>query len=200
MTLTLSLVCALNANIYFDIGAYKPKASHGGVIWGLELFQPVDERFTLTGGGNLFIKQKNDKVSVPNDIGGTTTRWSRENNYYFVPMLAGVKINLMEKVMPVPFVGAGIGWGLCWNYYYESFEDGTPPINETRYYHGFTWQINGGALIELTSAVELYGKLYYTRAPLKRRYDDITGGKMTDDLNMSGMGISFGIRVPMDWW
>jgi hypothetical protein len=186
----------LNASLAFDIGFYTPSNSKTSVIWGLETFRVIDERVFLNFMGSFFYKEYHEyRVIAPGDpliqsleINKTDYRFST----YYIPLMAGVKIHVAEFEDLRPFVGGGLGYGIAWQKVFRDLEETTgQKYSDTRFYGGFTWQLNLGAAYRLGSASEVYAKFFYNGADYKRN----TGRHEWDRLDMSGIGASLGLRM-----
>jgi hypothetical protein len=197
----------LNAGVGFDIGGYVPVDSKFGTIWGVDLLKNIDERVDINFSANYFRKNfDGNRDYLKNEGSGSATHFLKDSDIttsYF-PMMVGFRVAVGEHEFQ-PFVGAGIGWGLAWESVYKRVpaegtlgEDGYKPpftVDETKFYNGFTWQLNSGVGYKIASNSQVYGKLFYNRAVMTRDRKATAEGLQIKELNLSGIGLSLGIRV-----
>ena len=192
--LIIFMGCLLNANFAFDIGYYCPQDADNGIIWGYDWFKVIDERVHFGVMGNIFYRNytatrtltiDDDKIKANSDLISM-----------FLPLMLGVQINFMDTDIR-PFAGGGIGWSIGKDTIFNAkYDSQALNIHDTRFFSGFTWQINSGAKYSLGKNSELYGKVFYAFSPLKHSADKSNTSVMRyKNLDMSGVGISIGLRM-----
>jgi hypothetical protein len=163
---------SLYANMAFDIGLHIPSTKYAdtGVKWIFENFKVIDERvFLELPRADLYTKDMD------------------ENKVTFIPTFFGVRVDIPANGAITPFAGGAIGWGFAFRTRYS--DDVNYNKDKTFSYGGFVYELNAGAKYPLGSFSELYGKGYYMLATLKDG-----GGKNARILDMSGPGISIGMK------
>jgi opacity protein-like surface antigen len=196
----------LNAGVGFDIGGYKPADSKLGTIWGVDLLKNIDERVDLNLSVNYFRKnyEGGTREYLKTPTSGSLILKDSDITTSYLPLMAGFRVAVGEHEFQ-PFVGGGLGFGLAWESVYnrvpasgtEGTESYEPPftVDETKFYSGFTWQINTGVRYEIASSSQVYAKLFYNRAVMTRDRKSTDEGLLIKELNLSGVGLSIGIRV-----
>jgi hypothetical protein len=195
ITILLSLLIAtviLSAGVGFDIGLYVPADSKLGTIWGLDFLKNIDERVDLNLSMNYFRKNFDGNREYLESSGSSSALILKDSDITtsYLPLMAGFRVAVGEHEFQ-PFVGGSLGLGLAW----ESVYNREHAVDETKFYSGFTWQINTGVRYEIASSSQVYAKLFYNRAVMTRDRKPTDEGLLIKELNLSGIGLSLGIRV-----
>ena len=85
---------------------------------------------------------------------------------------------------------AGLGYQFLWNKEENYLED----KKDTRFYHGFAYQVSAGAGIEMSSSAILFAEAFYHGGKVKRNKTDTAGLPTWSEVDMSGVGIRIGIN------
>ena len=139
---------AQDSNITVKAGAAYPDAPEKvGFDSAVAFNLGVDKYFTLgaeTGFG--WVKWKESGNST--DLGNLNITSVEKTNLYSMPLLAVATLRLadmMENYGVMPYITGGAGYSWTW------FRN--PDAKET--FHGFTWQVMGGAAFRLGSDSDL---------------------------------------------
>lgn len=192
----LLIVGSAYAGNSFELGFYNPKDSKSGIIIGYERVFNVDESVSLNLNNNFFFKEetKDRYIFQGNPLNSNLVLRELEFKTYYFPSTFGIKININET-KPNLFIGGGIGWGLAWQSVYISKNILPLGLDETKFYNGFVWQINTGLEYSLSSRTVIYSKIFYNKNKLSRDREITDFGISWNEINMSGFGILFGLRI-----
>jgi opacity protein-like surface antigen len=199
------LICSkafLWANFAFEIGALVPNDTDAGIYWGYDWFKNIDEKINFGLMGNFFYRNTHSKRSVTYSVlNGTEYDTFKEKVDVntitrYIPMMLGITLRLGDDTLS-PFIGGGLGYGLG----IESIFGNKSDVKQaTNWFGGWNFQFSGGAMYELGSSSDIYGKVFYQVSNLRRIGDlDDKGpqNKKPDyrELDLTGYGIMFGIRM-----
>lgn len=143
----------------------------------------VDKYFTLgVESGFGWVKWKESGNST--DLGNLNITSVEKTNLYSVPLLATATVRLadmMENYGVMPYITGGAGYSWTWFRH--------PDIKET--FHGFTWQVMGGAAFRLGSDSDLQFVLEagYRGAAIEN--------SDSFELDMSGFAARAGVSFPL---
>jgi outer membrane protein W len=143
----------------------------------------VDKYFTLgVESGFGWVKWKESGNST--DLGNLNVTSVEKTNLYSVPLLATATVRLadmMENYGVMPYITGGAGYSWTWFRH--------PDFKET--FHGFTWQVMGGAAFKLGSDSDLQFVLEagYRGAAIENA-DSF-------ELDMSGFAARAGVSFPL---
>jgi len=193
-------VCFLHAGFGFSVGYYFPQDPKSGFIWSLESVRVIDERVDLVFSGDLFTRDyQSGKVIANTPVPGTVDHFTLNSNVSttYMPFMVGAKIKLVDldlgNMMLQPFAGGNIGWGMAWESV-KFIDANNSRYDDSSFFNGFVAQINVGASLPLGTNSNLYTKLFYNFSDFTKDSDE-DNGIVFDELNMSGIGISLGIRM-----
>jgi len=193
--------CFLHAGFGFSVGYYGPVDPDGGVIWGLETVRVIDERVDLVFSADFFTRSFNKGMKYTIKEHDGTTHPATARSYVtttYIPTLVHAKIKIVDidlgSVVLQPFAGGGLGWGMAWESV-KSLENNIYPYDDWSYYNGFAWQLNAGVQLPLGTNSNLYSKVFYNGSKFTKDIDVTQEGVSWSELNMSGVGISLGIRL-----
>lgn len=187
------------ANSAVEVGFYNPKDSKTSFIFGYEKHADVDERVTILFSSNFFYRSFTEDRSIgivgDGNSSTVTVKRSSELKTYYLPFLIGGRVSFPE-ITPNPFIGGGVGWGIAWeSVYIAKTGEMLKSIDDVKFYNGFTWQINTGAQYPLGSKTDVYVKLFYNGSTLSRDRKKTDTGITWDEINMSGLGLSLGLKL-----
>jgi len=208
---------SLPRNIAIDASIYAPNDRAKSGMISLEFYKVYNERFTLLGniagyyGSN---KDENEKGSIADNPDIDTVEYDREYSTLFFPIMIGGRIDVYQSKGIKYFVGVGFGLGIAvdmditnlvsglWKANEEVDGDGNAVAKDfirdrSNLYYGFNYQLNTGASYIAKEGIEVYGKIYYNGADL-RRDTGLTADEvgLGDRVNMSGWGAGIGARFP----
>jgi hypothetical protein len=89
-------------------------------------------------------------------------------------------------------ISAGVGYAFLWNNFtnYETEED------KTQFFHGFAWNVAAGVSHPLSRASDVFGEIvYYSGKPSRDAGETEIGLPVRSEIDMSGIGLRFGIRI-----
>ena len=200
----------LLANYSFDVGAYNPVDSGTSAMWSAEYFRAFDDNLDLILNIKYFQKTDNKMDQFDYTPGGgipvTGQRLPAEITTMHFPMLAGARYNITETGLPiVPFIGGGVGFAFTWQNIFvvaandpENPDDplkNYPKFDDIWFWSGWVYNVNAGAAYQIGDKSQLYGKIDYMHSKLTRNTQKTDDGITRDARDMSGMGISIGLRV-----
>lgn len=177
---------AQDSNITIKAGmAYPDAPDKVGFDSAIGFNYGIDRYFTLgleTGFGWVKWKQKGTSQT----ISGVTLSNVDKNNLYSLPLLATATVRLsdmMENYGVMPFATGGVGYSWTWF--------NTKTENQSKTFHGFTWQAMGGAAIKLgyDSDIQFIIEAGYRGAEIEN--------SKNFELNMSGFVARAGVSIPL---
>jgi len=212
---------SLPRNLAIDASMYGPADRANSGMISLEFYKVYKGRFTLLGnvagyyGAN---KDENQSGAIADTLADGThvdkVVYDREYSTLFIPIMLGGRIDVYESKGIKYFVGAGFGLGIAidmditnlvsglWDAGQEVDGNGNTVAKDfiqdrSNLYYGFNYQLNTGASYIAKEGIEVYGKIYYNGADL-RRDTGLTADEvgLGDRVNMSGWGAGIGARFP----
>jgi len=197
LLLFLGLVAENGKQWELTFGAYNPKDAKSSTVFGVGLMNAFDDQVEVGLSMNYYFKtyQKDTRVdSLAGGIGGvneTTLVTVMEFSRHYIPIMLQFRYNL-PVIFPVdPFVSAGLGYGMLFSNE-KNYEMGE---EDTRFYHGFSWQLSGGARYQLGSRSAFLVELFYLGGKPSREREKINGMPAYSEVNMSGLGVRAGLRL-----
>ena len=179
------------------IGGFYPEESlDNGIIFGLHLKRPVDERMDFGFSAEYFGVKSTDSTEIQkNDF--TAGNEELEESYIMVPIFLTLDYRLIIDFPFTPFVGGGAGYILLWDKYDNYYHDSSIEEDYTDLYHGFGWEAYGGIMMNISTKSVLVGEAFYTsgKPSCKEKDDEDAIGRPTrTELDISGWGFRIGIR------
>jgi len=179
------------------LGYYNPKDTKSGLLIGVNLSTAVDENVDFGLSVDFFhrsYKQERevaDTVSAGGVIEHTIVR-ELEFTTTAVPIMASLTLKLNSQLPFTYFFGGGLGYELLFNKE-NNYET---QISDTRFYHGFCWELQGGVMYRLGRRSWLIAEVLYHDAHVKRNRKKTEAGlPIWDEVNLSGLGFRFGVRM-----
>ncbi|PKL41131.1 MAG: hypothetical protein CVV44_00400 [Spirochaetae bacterium HGW-Spirochaetae-1] len=131
---------------------------------------------------------KKDIDGPETSFGGLALQSGDSINYYTIPLLAVITINipLGEEVPVVPFLSGGVGYS--WTIY-------DPPSSIDWTFSGLTWQVMGGAsynLGENANGMKVFLEVGYRGTDIKKEFSG-----HDYELEMSGVIAHIGVAFPL---
>jgi hypothetical protein len=179
----------------FHVGLLIPKAAKSGFIGGINLGRVIDENIGWTVEFNYYGKSyKKEELSartVENGIVIDETVTEIDNSITMIPVF--FKLIFLSPVSPKfdMRVGGGIGYEVLWNKENNYITN----EHETRFYHGFAWEIGAGISTQLSRASDLFMDIIYHNGSPSRSGETKEGLPVRKELNMSGIIFRAGIRI-----
>jgi hypothetical protein len=132
---------------------------------------------------------------ITNDTGPNgeqirTQRELAESSTDLVPMLAYLQVGGAGRLPIVPYIGAGGGYQML----FLSAKDFATGETFDATYHGWAWQVWGGAAIPLGKTLKLTGEVFRTGGTVGRDLDQLgTGAGLREEIDVDGTGARFGL-------
>jgi len=181
----------------FKVGYYNPKNAKSGILFGLNLGGSVDETVDIGFGVDLFHKSYQQESVIAESVSaGGVIEEQKQLNLDFsttaIPLMGTINVKLGANMPFAYFIAGGLGYALLWNKENNYADD----ISEKRFYHGFTWQVGGGAMYQLGSRSYLIGEVLYNDSHLKRDKGKTENGlPVWTEVDMSGFSFRLGVRL-----
>ena len=178
-------IYAQDSNFTIKAGAAYPDAPDKVGFDSAAAFNlGVDKYFTLgVEAGFGWVKWK--ETGDSSQVGGATLNDVDKTNLYSLPLLATATVRLadmMDNYGIMPYLTGGAGYSWTWFRHDEL---------ENKKFHGFTWQVMGGAAFKLGSDSDLQFILEagYRGAEVENS-DNL-------ELDMSGFAARAGVSFPL---
>jgi hypothetical protein len=190
-----TLLFSQNQNTEFHVGFLIPKGAQTGFIGGINFGRSIDESIGWTVEFNYYGSsyKKETEVAEIEEGSGTVTEISTEIDNSITMIPAFFKLLFYAPVSP-KFdlrVGGGIGYEILWN----KENNYSLNIHETRFYHGFAWEIGAGVSSKLSRASDIFMDIIYHNGSPSRSDETKQGLPVRKELNMSGIIFRAGIRI-----
>ncbi len=186
-------------NHVIKVGYYMPSDARGGVILGYQVGKTVDERVSFGFGADLYVRSyvREVEIDTANIQQGTITtkRVDMDFSTYMLPMQANVIVSMPMDVSGMsPYMGGGLGYAMLLNREVNYISEET----DLRFFSSFIWNLTGGLEYELGRNSAVRFELFYNRALMRGNRDKTESGfPVYDELNMSGLGLRFGLVMEL---
>ncbi len=181
------------------IGYLSPKDAKAGLLLGTEMTFKVDETVELGLSTNLFYKnyKQLSVVAAPGYAAGINEKVVQqelEYSTFAVPLYAIVNI-----VIPTGrYFGYQLHGGLGYEFLFNKENNYLEQKSERRFYKGLSWISSIGFHYIIGSRSALIGEILYHSARVSRnRSESEEGLPIWSEVNLSGFGFRFGIRLGM---
>jgi len=180
----------------FKIGFLMPSDAKTGFMGGINIGRNVDENVGTSIGIDVFRRSyiKDTQIAVFDAGEGRITETAREldQSITMIPLTFQLHyIGGMPKNVQLRF-SAGIGYAMLWN----SITNFVTEEDKTQFFHGFTWNVSGGASYPLSRASDVFGEIFYSSSSPSRDAGETKQGlPVRSEIDMSGIGLRFGIRL-----
>jgi hypothetical protein len=196
MTLIAGPTFALGNTTTIQLGWLNPDATDTGFIIGIGQSRVFDEMVELGVSVDYFSNRHTDEETVSDSSTGgptnlTTKQVNLETNTIMVPLMANLTIKLPVTSPIKPYIAGSIGYVMLWDKY-KNHEEG---IDQTKFFSGLGWRVAVGGMYQLGSMSDLTAELFYNGAKPSRDAEDALGLPTFTEVNMSGIGFRFGIKV-----
>ena len=188
----------------FKVGYMNPNAAKAGYLFGMNLGRMIDESLSWSFEANYFQKgyKKVTTIYEYSTASGThpdIKQLELEFTTRMIPVFA--KLNYEHPLginSPLYLrASAGLGWEMVWNNE-KNYVDG---VKKTRFYHGFGWQVSGGVSLAISSSANFFADIFYNNSTVKRNRTISADGLPTwEELDISGMGLKFGVSIVGFGW
>lgn len=187
----------LNSTV-LKVGFYNPKDVNSGLVFGFNHGYIIDETVDIGFGADFFYKSYQKETEIATSVSegsvvSTTKRKDVEFNTFILPIMANMNIKIpISQQTPAFFVlNGGIGWELMFNSEQNFVED----KKESRFYHGFGYQVNAGVMYQIGSRSALLAELGYNGCKVSSNHKKVEGAPVWDEVNISGVLLRFGVRI-----
>ncbi len=181
------------------IGYLSPKDAQPGLLLGTEMTFKVDETVELGVSTNLFYKnyKQLSVVAAPGYAAGINERVVQqelEYSTFSLPLYAIVNV-----VIPTGrYFGYQLHGGLGYEFLFNKENNYLEQKSERRFYKGLSWISSVGFHYIIGSRSALIGEVLYHSARVSRnRSESAEGLPVWSEVNLSGFGFRFGIRLGM---
>lgn len=181
----------------FKLGYFDPKDAKSGFLFGVNFGSAVDENVDIGIGIDFFHRNYTEEKKVAESVspGGVvekTIQKELEFTTTILPIMGTITVKISPEYPLSYYIGGGLGYELLFNKE-RNYREG---ISESRFYHGFSWLVNGGVLYRIGSRSAFLGEIFYNGATVHRgKGKTIEGLPIWDEVNLSGLGVRFGIRL-----
>ncbi len=201
ITLLLMLICvstsafAMDKTFSFGVGFLSPKDAESSVFWTLNRGFKFDEKISLDISIGFFHKTITDKSLLETKTNETNTstvsKVESKNTFSYVPIMGNALITfpINDSCAFVPYAKGGIGYGSL----FTSIKKEN--IDEYKTYVGFNWQLGGGVSYKLGKKSKLFAEIFYNSVTLSSDEETLENYTIVEEVDMSGMGMLFGINV-----
>jgi hypothetical protein len=174
----------------------NPSNAKTGFLGGITVGRAVDENVGIGLALDFYRKSytKDTEISLK-ETGGTkptTMITDYEESATLLPLFLQVQYQGAVAPMLNIRVTAGLGYELLWSSYtnYYSKEE------DTKFYSGFGWHIDLGAVYPLSRKSDVFAEiLYHGGKPSTDEGKTEEGAPIHTEVDMSGLGFRIGIRL-----
>lgn len=181
---------------YIKIGSFNPKATDGGLIISLGTSKEYDDKVELGVTLDFFTKERVDEIDstyYDPDAGWDVTQKVTifDSDIIMIPLMANLTARFPIEFPIIPYVSGSIGYIMLWNKFNDYLEDDSG----TKYYGGLGWRIAGGGMYPLGAQSAIVAEIFYNGGTPSRSEDSAGNLPIRTEVDMSGLGFSFGIRL-----
>jgi hypothetical protein len=180
----------------FKVGFLVPSDAKTGFMGGVNIGRNLDENIGTSIGIDVFRRSYIKETEIAEfDIGeGRVTEVAREidQSITIIPLTFQLHYTGgLPQSIQLKFSG-GIGYAMLWN----NITNFITKEDKSQFFHGFIWNLSGGASFPLSRASDLFGELYYSNSSPSRDAGETNEGlPVRSEINMSGIGFRIGIRL-----
>ena len=181
----------------FKLGYFNPKDTKSGFIFGANFGSAIDENVDIGIGIDFFHRNYTEDKKVaervsPGGVVESTIQRELEFTTTILPIMGTITVKISPEYPFSYYIGGGLGYELLFNKE-RNYQEG---VSESRFYHGFSWLVNGGVLYRIGSRSAFLGEVFYNGATVHRGKGKTTEGlPIWEEVNLSGLGVRFGIRL-----
>jgi len=183
---------------YIKIGNLNPKATDSGLILSLETAKEFDDRVELGVSMDLFMKDYTDETTVwetnpadPNAPPIATVATNFESSVLMIPLMGNVLVRFPVEFPIIPYASGGIGYTLLW----YKFDNYLTDDSESQFFGGFTYRLGVGGMYPLGAQSAFIGEIFLNGSKPSHKEETEVGLPTRNEINMSGLGFRFGIRL-----
>ena len=181
---------------YIKVGSFNPEATDGGLIIGLGTSKEYDDKVELGVTLDFFTKERVDEYDSsyvdPNTGLPLTQKVTLfDSDILMIPLMANLKVRFPIEFPIIPYASGSIGYIMLWNKFNDYLEDDSG----TKYYGGLGWRIAGGGMYPLGAQSAIIAEIFYNGGTPSRSEDSEGNLPIRTEVDMSGLGFSFGIRL-----
>ena len=179
------------------LGYLAPKDVKPGFMGSLMLGSAVDENVDVGVSIGYFSRsyKKNQIVAEEVSAGGVVQKTIQQTMNFStkaIPILATIMVKFSSRMPFTFFLGGGLGYELLLNNE-TNYEQN---VSEKRFYHGFGWQLQGGAMYRIGRRSWFFGEIFYNNAtPSRNKSKDSKGLPTWEQVDFSGIGARLGFRL-----
>lgn len=181
----------------FKAGMLNPKNAKAGWIFSYGTGKTIDETFSWMVDFGLYAKRYSQTTAVDttsgNQVNEVTVQKELDFSTYLLPIMFKITFDKkMSPSAPITLKGsAGLGYQFMWN----KEQNYLTQKKESRFYHGFTYEVSFGAGLQMSSSAVLFVETFYHGGKVKRNQSKNEAGlPVWQEVDMSGPGIRFGIN------
>ncbi len=179
------------------LGYFAPKDVKSGFIGGVMLGSAVDENVDIGISVDYFSRsyKKDELVAKSVSQGGvveSTIQRSMDFSTQVIPINASIMVKFSARMPFTFFLGGGLGYQLLFNKE-TNYEE---KVSERRFYKGFGWQAEGGAMYRIGRRSWFFGEVFYNSAtPSRNKNKNAQGLPTWEQVDISGVGVRLGVRL-----
>jgi len=185
--------------IIFKPGYSGFRDINSGWTWNLSLARWLDNRVCTKLETDILIKNiRNQSVVADSNYGGglyeNTIELNRQSYYVAIPLCAAMDIDLgrWQRLSANYFVGMGGGYQLLF-YSLKDYHDES--VSTRRNYGGWIWFFRGGVRYQVSRSTSFVTEVSYRHSVVSKSSEFQSTLPVSDNVNLSGLGIRFGIAV-----
>jgi opacity protein-like surface antigen len=178
-------------------GTLNPKDAKSGVILGVRTGRDFDNMVLVGFSADLFWKSYTEESTIADSVtpGGviySTVQTSVDYKTLILPLMFTADVRIPVENAPIkPYIGGGIGYQLLFNKE-DNFDLG---ISDSRFYHGFGYQLQVGAEYRMSPNAGFYLEAFYNGCKAKRSSSSTTGLPTFEEVDISGIGFRVGVTL-----
>jgi hypothetical protein len=180
----------------FKVGLLMPSDAKSGFLGGINLGRSIDENVGTSIGIDIYRRSytKETKIAEESIGEGEFSEIAREldQSITLIPVYFQLHyVGGLSRALQLRLSG-GVGYELLWNNItnYETEED------KTQFFHGFGWNVSGGISFPLSRASDVFGEIvYHSGKPSRDAGETEAGLPVRSEIDMSGIGFRFGVRI-----
>ncbi len=179
------------------LGYFSPKAVKPGFIGGIMVGSSVDENVDVGISVDYFSRsyKKDELVAKTVSEGGlvqSTMQRTLDFSTQAIPITASIVVKFSNQMPFTFFLGGGLGYQLLFNKETNYQEN----VSERRFYRGFGWQLEGGAMYRIGQRSWFFGEVFYNSAtPSRNKNKNAQGLPTWEQVDISGVGVRLGVRL-----
>ncbi|MBD3223149.1 MAG: outer membrane beta-barrel protein [Caldithrix sp.] len=181
----------------FKAGVLNPENAKTGFMGGVNFGRSVDENVGVSFAADVYRRSYTDETVIyqaetSNGVVEEQFQTESEQSTTMIPLFFQLHYQGPVSNIFNIRVSGGLGYEFLWNSItnYNTGED------NTKFFHGFGWHVDLGAMYPLSRASDIFAEVtYHGGKPGKGEGKNEAGLPIRKEINMSGFGVRIGMRI-----